>query len=124
MPLVPVFDLEYNPVTNLLVAGTHAKSIMSFDLLQEGLRSDIQTAVREMTIREFDVSPNPASDYLQLPELSPPPIRMTIMDVTGKIHQDRTISNSQVNIAGLKPGIYHLYLYARKEISIARFLKM
>lgn len=124
MPLIPVFDLEYNPVTNLLIAGTHAKSIMSFDLLQEGLRSDIQTAVREMTVREFDVSPNPASDYLQLPDLSVTPIHMTIVDITGKIHQVRTISGSQVNIAGLQPGIYHLYLYTRKEISIARFLKL
>src|SRR5690606_364433 len=33
MPVIPVFDLEYHPVKNLLIAGTHAKSIMTFDLL-------------------------------------------------------------------------------------------
>lgn len=37
MPLVPVYDMVYNEARNQIVAGTYARSIMSFDLYEIGV---------------------------------------------------------------------------------------
>ena len=34
MPMIPVYDLEIEPTTNILIAGTHARSIMTYELDQ------------------------------------------------------------------------------------------
>lgn len=39
MPWIGVFDLAYDPVNNRLIAGTHARSIMSFELDSLGLNN-------------------------------------------------------------------------------------
>ena len=44
MPIIPIFDIDYNPVKNQLIAGTFARSIMTFDLKNIGV--DIKSIVK------------------------------------------------------------------------------
>ncbi len=123
MPVIPVFDLEYHPVKNLLIAGTHAKSIMTFDLLQEGIQTDVHTAVNDYRIEVFSVSPNPASDYLQLQTDLKAPVRLTIIDLSGRIQRDQLLHGNRIDISDLEAGVYYLRLWSQQNIKRAAFLK-
>lgn len=67
MPVVPVYDLELNPIQRTLIAGTYARSIMSFplDSLQTG--DDVSTgSPTGQKAPVLAVSPNPAIDQAVL----------------------------------------------------------
>jgi photosystem II stability/assembly factor-like uncharacterized protein len=66
MPLVPVFDLAYNEALNTLVAGTHARSIMSFAI--DSLELDESSAPTPGNTRTafLSVTPSPSTDQATL----------------------------------------------------------
>lgn len=67
MPVIPVYDLEINPVQRTLIAGTFARSIMTYplDSLQNG--DDVSTYnPGGARAPELVVTPNPASGHALL----------------------------------------------------------
>ncbi|MBL7809236.1 MAG: T9SS type A sorting domain-containing protein [Saprospiraceae bacterium] len=64
IPLVPVYDLEFNPAQQTLVAGTFARSIHTFSLdsLQLGQNSSTFTP-NGYALPSLSISPNPASGH-------------------------------------------------------------
>ena len=55
-PTIPVYDLVYNEKNNQLVAGTHGRSILSFDLSNIGLSESVKITG---TIRDWQDLPIP-----------------------------------------------------------------
>jgi hypothetical protein len=48
MPLIAVYDVEYNEAKNLLIAGTFGRSIQSFDLKQISYPETIGVSENEL----------------------------------------------------------------------------
>ncbi|MBK8500756.1 MAG: T9SS type A sorting domain-containing protein [Saprospiraceae bacterium] len=125
MPLVPVFDLVYNPVLNYLVAGTHAKSIMTFDLLQESIRGDIETAVSHQDYEEIAIAPNPVTTSLRFSfDENKSSQRIKIIDNGGKIVMQKMLVGNELDVSILAPGIYLVYIVQKDRVRLARFAKM
>ncbi|MEZ4965827.1 MAG: T9SS type A sorting domain-containing protein [Saprospiraceae bacterium] len=67
MPIVPVYDIELNPIERTLIAGTYARSIMSFPLDSLQNDDDVSTFTPGgKKAPELLVTPNPASDHAML----------------------------------------------------------
>jgi hypothetical protein len=121
MPTIPVFDLVYNPIKNLVVAGTHAKSIMSYDLAQEGLFGDINTGVRDSQIIGLRIGPNPVRDFLSLfttLEVN----RVEAIDTRGAIYR-LSPQKSLIDVSPLLSGVYVIRVFSGEKVSIAKFIK-
>ena len=123
MPIIPVFDLEYNPVQNLLIAGTHAKSIMTYDLSQEGLAGDINTRTVHHRVDHLVIWPNPARDFLHLHLDAAQITSISIIDGKGGVLETSPSDAGVVDISRLRPGYYFLKLELRDRIGVASFIK-
>ncbi len=123
LPVVPVFDLEYNPEQNLLIAGTHAKSIVTFNLHQLGLRGDLGTHTRERTVSRFEISPNPASTVIRL-NLEKPANQIWVSDSSGKRVSLSLLSEHVYDVSNLTPGWYLVTAIHGVTISTSRFIKI
>ena len=69
MPAVPVYDLDYNPVTNRLVAGTHGRSIMTYSMDSLLAVAEPPVSTSEPAADRFgtlDISPNPVDAVAQV----------------------------------------------------------
>ncbi len=135
MPFVPVYDLEYNPVRNELVAGTFARSIQSYNL-------DSIVVVPDSTIigtqevlganQELRVYPSPAKDVVQV-KLPSGTLRkkydLVLLDMSGRLIQNHTgVLNAQtekeLEVANLAKGIYLIKLRIGHQIYTGRFQKI
>ena len=67
MPTVPVYDLDLNPIQRTLIAGTYARSIMTFplDSLQTGDNVSTNTPGGQKPPK-LTVTPNPAAAHTKL----------------------------------------------------------
>lgn len=113
MPLIPVFDMDYNPVNNELIAATFARGIQTFSLDQIGV--GLETGTKETTLL-WSVYPNVAHDVIEIKGESPETIE--VYDIRGKlqIHLQKPTS---IDISAYKPGIY----FVKSGNKIQKFLK-
>ena len=103
MPIVPVYDLEYNQATNEIIAGTFARSIMTYS------GADINTFLSPtnstyISKKAIHISPNPASlnINIRLDGLSES-VNLTIYNIKGK-----QVFSNRLNTAGETIDISHL----------------
>jgi hypothetical protein len=89
---VAVFDLEYDPDNQRLIAGTFGQSVLSYPLrrLIEGrnMTSDTQESAFAKTSQTLTVYPNPASTEICLdlkPTLDDFALRAQLTDLSGKL---------------------------------------
>ncbi len=128
MPLLTVYDVEYNPATNQIIAGTFGRGIQSFDLQQIGypqpsktnstnitsdvrLRSNLIALTEPLTI--FNESGNQRLAY--------------VADHCGRIIWSGTILNQMEEVylpTYLKAGVYFFVCYGQntKNEKTIRFL--
>jgi hypothetical protein len=121
MPTIPVFDLVYNPVKNLLVAGTHAKSIMSYDLHQEGLSTNLNTDVNDRRFAGLRIGPNPVTDFLTV-YTNVALDRVEVMDVQGVVYQ-LSFQEGSVDVSQLVAGVYLIRILSGEKMAITKFVK-
>lgn len=130
MPLIPVYDLTYNPTTNQLVAATFARSIGTYPL------ADIlQAATGNETVDnapfEVIVSPNPAKDLLvlqiALPINTSKQTNSTIelYNMQGKLllSSSSTLANTNLDISHLKAGVYLLKIRNGQQLYLQKIIK-
>ncbi|GJM32559.1 MAG: hypothetical protein DHS20C18_15600 [Saprospiraceae bacterium] len=134
LPFVPVYDLEYNPVRNELVAGTHARSIQSYNLDSIIVVPDttiLNTQYPSIAHQELTVFPSPATGFvnIQLPEKS---VRGTyelaLLNTSGQLlnnWQGRIgeTTEKRVDISTLAKGIYYFKLKVDRKIYRGQFMK-
>jgi photosystem II stability/assembly factor-like uncharacterized protein len=134
MPYVPSFDLEWNPVHNQLIAGTFARSIMTYpiDSLLYMEPPDTTTAVNPVFAGNTPVRifPNPARDFITV-EFSAPPGKATeaaILDVAGRLVLRRKITpkgnvSQKLDISRLPAGSYFIKIKTGSAIRSGSFVK-
>lgn len=128
MPVVAVYDIEIDSINFRLVAGTFARSMMSFPLDSILKKPEHHTSITENNFQvNFNLYPNPASDHLNM-ELCDQNIkhgRVEIVDLTGKILYNYHVDdlNKTINISNLSTGIYLLHLHTPSGDKTQRFIK-
>lgn len=121
MPVIPVYDLAYNEVKNEIIAGTFARSIMTYSL------DDINIFINptedyKIPDRNIVISPNPASNLFKIQikhhNLNKKQTFLSIYDINGKeVHTQLMAHNQQqVDISQLSEGIYMLLIKEEKTI--------
>jgi len=134
MPFIPVFDLELNVARNELIAGTFARSIMTFPLDSLGVSSDIMVAVNPVPLpaRTFvKLSPNPTTDQIQIRYTNIEPGRnsaIAILDAAGKLVASRNnIQGREVtesfDVSSLPAGTYWVKVKMRHQVRTEAFVK-
>jgi photosystem II stability/assembly factor-like uncharacterized protein len=126
MPMIPVNDIEVDYVANRLIAGTHARSMMSFDL--DSLLSPIIIGSRELYLdNQVTLYPNPANRFVNIETGVFKASSVSILNAAGKmIQKQNTVDkNFKVDVSQLKPGIYFIALNGNdsrvvKKIVVAR----
>lgn len=121
MPLVTVYDIDYNPNKNELVAGTFGRSIQSFDLKQinypdavanENLSSD----------KFFDIQNSIISDNapLIITKRKFTSVQLQMADISGKLIKNIDVNNekTEVDMCGFAPGCYFLSVKDKKAKAI------
>jgi hypothetical protein len=131
MPFVPSFDLEWNPDENTLIAGTFARSIMTYplDSLLAVVEPPSASKEKKAASIELQVSPNPASSYVLVtaPSLGQA-AEVAIFDQRGQ--QVRTAKvpagkavQQRFDLAALPAGQYFARVKSGGRVGIQRFIK-
>jgi photosystem II stability/assembly factor-like uncharacterized protein len=122
MPLVPVLDIDYNPSLKTLIAGTFARSIMSYPI--EGISSNSEILPNGP---EISVYPNPAVNILfwntNSTKASESDIK--VYDLKGNIVLQKANMKGQdnINVEALLPGVYLLSLEINGAKKYKKFVK-
>lgn len=109
MPLIPVFDIEYNPVLNRVFAGTHARSIMSFDLKNVGLSNKpISSTKDNLAAAKVSLYPTLFDNHFTISSLEENIAFVKIYDLQGKILLAQAQKEKQIVIenTNFAKGIY------------------
>lgn len=123
MPVMAVYDIELNPVTNRLLAGTFARSIWTIDISnltgideQEEYHSQVQAY------------PNPATDILMMELNSTGKSTLHIYDSKGVVVLTREDclphSRLEIPLQGFSAGIYYYKLNGQDRAYTGKFVKM
>ncbi len=110
MPICPVYSLVINPEQKTLVAGTHARSLMTYPI---GDLLDLPSGISNINIlRSVDIFPNPSSDFIELRNFPDgQAVSYRIYDVNGKVFLSGKISPDQrIDIHALNDGKYIIEL--------------
>ncbi len=122
MPFVPVFALTLNPVLKTLVAGTHARSIMTFPLDSIQLGNNVSTFTPGGVLApSLRVLPNLVTDHANLVLKNLPSRRQTAIFITnaaGKVVWEEQFTGLQaqetpIDLADLAAGVY--FAFARSD---------
>ena len=135
MPFVPTFDLDWNVAQNTLMAGTFARSIMSYpiDSLLFVVPPDTTVAVRPVVSKMEDVKifPNPAKNQVTVacPGNPGKATEIVILDQTGRLVQRVELKTQgnirrQFNISALPAGEYVVKVKTGQLIRRGRFVKV
>ncbi len=85
----------------------------------------IQTGMATMETGTTRLVPNPASDRVRIERWDNVPATLTLTDVQGRIMLQEAISGSSVNLelSGLKPGVYLVRIASANEVETLRLVK-
>lgn len=135
MPYVPVYDLELNVANNTLMAGTFARSIMTYPidslLFMEPQDTSVATQNTVDIKMDLQIYPNPASDQLNIlfPGYSGKVSTIVVFDKGGKRwierqKEDAGSANFQLDISALPNGEYFVKGKTGHIVRSGRFIKM
>lgn len=82
--------------------------------------------VKDAMELEFNISPNPTADQLQITGLQEPLIGYSIFDATGRtiLQDNRTGQATVLDVSNLKAGSYFISIETDNGIGIKRFMKL
>jgi photosystem II stability/assembly factor-like uncharacterized protein len=125
MPIIPVYDLEFNVARNELVAGTHARSIMTYNLDSILVMPDINTQTAVIPKRgNLRVFPSPAIDRINIDFSFEEPAVLKIIDATGKTRLElQDWMNEPIEVEHLEAGVYFIQIWERGKIWTGKFVK-
>ena len=135
MPMVHVFDLDYNEIKNEIVAATYARSIMTYSvdsLLQEDISVSTEDWSETNNIEKIKIFPSPASSQITLNFNNPESGRaydLVVLDNNGRVvRQIRDQQNGTVelnmDVENLAAGNYTVKVKIRHTIYTGRFVKI
>ena len=112
MPIIPVFDLEFNPSNRRIYAGTFGRSMQSYpvDSLTDTEKNPVKTVKPEQpTIRIF---PNPTADFIELGGVDLKGVEILLFDSEGrKVYSSKwDPQDKRLRMDSHSPGVYFLQL--------------
>lgn len=129
MPIIPVYDVEYNGAQDEVIAGTFGRSIMTYSL--EDINSFL-SPISDLHIpnHAISISPNPASKYIDIAiknsRLDLDGYTGSLVDMNGKIiHPPFPISNAQrIDLSQVSSGVYFLVISKENQlVGSTKFIK-
>jgi photosystem II stability/assembly factor-like uncharacterized protein len=137
MPIIPVYDLEYNIENNEIFAATFARSIMSYDLdslLFPFMPVDTVTSNESVFTPKssLKVYPSPAKEFVNIEFTNHEAgknAEIIILDAKGRIMEEKTISqagkqNVDFDISDWISGSYFVKIKIRHTILSGSFIKI
>lgn len=133
-PYMPVYDLEYNPVENTIVAATFSRGLMTFPVEELDLVSSL-TDHQNATSTGINLYPTLVQDHITLDfekyQDKGKVLTISMLDISGNIIQQWKINpspqqkiNLTINI-NTAPGMYYVQILNQKnEKQISRFIKL
>ena len=88
MPIIPVYDLDYNEGTHRIIAGTFARSIqtMPIDSIFKPVKPPFAEGVTDNSkVISCTVYPNPSSDYFTIQSTNTTALSAIIVDMHGSV---------------------------------------
>lgn len=123
MPLMPVFDIEFNTAVNKVIAGTFARSVQTIDI--SGILS-----MRNNEVAKDDgivIFPNPVSDYLTVELEKPAKLSYSIYNLKSELIKSETkYINSKLKIPfnDKSKGSYIIQFEVENKKSTKKFVKL
>jgi hypothetical protein len=110
MPIIPIYDIEYDTYFHKVVAGSYARSMISISIDSLLTLVSIDKPSIAKPGQEVFVYPNPASSFIHISGLPQNIEQAMIVSLQGEIVKgiDSRIQHDviTVNVEGLKPGVY------------------
>lgn len=123
MPIIPVLDIEYNPVLKRIIAGTYARSIMSYPI--EGITANNELAQTKLRLGLY---PNPGSKVLHwnVGDANNAAKNIKVFDQNGKLMIEESSQAGQgvLNINDLPSGAYVITIQQRGKQESKKFVKI
>ncbi len=132
MPYMPVYDLDYNPVTNMLVAATFSRGIMTFPVEELDFVSEVDTPITN-SLSSISVYPTVVeesftidfSQYIGTKEK----LQIQISNSSGHTvqnivtHHESFEDQHQISLEGdWSPGLYFVSISTPLEQNIAKII--
>ena len=138
MPVIAVYDIDYDSVNHKLLAGTYARSLMSYNVDSMLYVTPLEVSNLNDAEKDFyKVFPNPANNQLtvhlggssiysqQLTDFE-----FKIFDASGKIvfsntasiNQQQSTNNYSIDVSKMTDGVYYLVLNNRRKNSVMKFV--
>ncbi len=121
MPIIPIFDLVIDPISNRLVAATFARSIQSIDL--DDLLPSTDVSVSENSKLNVAIYPNPTSNTLNLKGIKER-WNAVVCTLDGKkiLENQGDLYKKSIDITALASGTYLLKLTTCGSTQIIKFI--
>ncbi len=126
MPIVPVYDIEINQESNILIAGTHARSMMSFPIDSLVIVTSLEEKYANQTLILY---PNPATSVITI-DIKEQSFTSTsevfIFNMAGNQIHNCSINEvlNQVDVSMLPKGVYILKVQNGQTVLSQRFIKL
>lgn len=122
MPIIPIWDLDYNVENNRLIAGSFARGILSFDLEQANIGEGTNTIDSELT--GMKIYPTLARDEIFIDMQNSNNYRYSIYDNQGVSFMSGLTSQSLFNIEELESGMYFIEIRQEGKRKTLAFVKL
>lgn len=131
MPFVPTFDLDWNPSQRTIIAGTFARSIMTYPI--DSLLAQPVSAVHQTvaSVGRVNISPNPTSGKVNLStNLASGTIsELAVFDKMGRLVHRSNLPKGQnmeqpFDASALPAGEYFVRVKSSAGLSVGRFSKI
>ncbi len=122
MPIIPVFDITIHKEKNQIIAGTHARSLMTYELGNLGIEPPAETP--NIEVLKLKTFPSIVNQWLNI-ECQQEQIDVNIINMNGQIIEQRKINKglNRLNLQSLSSGIYILGYYNKEKYFEEKILK-
>ncbi|MEA3445021.1 MAG: T9SS type A sorting domain-containing protein [Bacteroidota bacterium] len=113
MPIVPIYDIEYDQYNQKIIAGSFARSMISVSI--DSLLTIVSiNEPSEIFKAKTSIYPNPASSYITISGLPKDVEYARIISLKGEVvrsfRADELIANRKISVTELNSGIYSLVI--------------
>ena len=130
MPYMPVYDLDYNPIEDRLVAATFSRGIMTFPIGELDLVNSVDVTNQHILKLDMTVYPTITTGVLNIrcnqDQYLSSTLQFSVTDMLGNIRQQgQEILNfeNQIDLAGgMPPGLYLINLQVGGKITTEKFI--
>lgn len=122
MPYVPVYDLEYNPINDQLIAGTFGRGLQTFDLDQIDLGDAVST--QDPLFDAVTVYPTVVESLINIDNPSDLYINISIYDVTGQLILKNENPERSFDLSQIASGAYYIEIKHEKNRKIQKLIKI